>query len=362
MTDTEPESGATTESTDSTTKAGDDTEIVLNTDTASEEMLPDSVVVPPSIKHEKRWICYRIEEQSGKPKKIPKAPRFNTQYGSKSLFNVDPTSTDHVTTFYEARAFDYRSREELDDAGADGVGLTLTTTDDIVGVDLDDCYDVESGEIERWAYDIIRHLDSYTEVSPSGTGLHVLVRGEIDERYGNKHEVGLEIYEADRYFTFTGDHLEQTPDRIHQRGDTVREIQRTVMSESVSSSEEAVPTDSSTLNQSESHECTAPEPAEFGPEEEEIMKTASEADDEFAPLFEEGSIREYDNDHSRADYALACKLAYWCRGDVQQMDAIFRESALMRPKWDEKRGSTTYGRYTLEKACRENSERYGGDW
>jgi primase-polymerase (primpol)-like protein len=362
MTNSESEADDSTDSTDPRTRANVDAPISLNTELASEEIRPSSFIVPPSIKNEERWICYRIEEQSDGTKKPPKAPTFGTRNGSKSLFNVDPTSTDHVTTFYGARAFVHRSAEELGTDGADGVGIVFTDADDLVGIDLDYCYDTDSGKIERWARDVVRQLDSYTETSPSGTGLHVLVRGELDHEFQNKHEIGLEMYENDRYFTFTGNHIESTPSEINRGGDTLREIQRAVMPEATSSPGATTSTKSSPSNKTDDSDFIAPEPAKFGSIEEQIVKTAREADEKFGPLFDGQSLENYDNDHSRADYALACKLAYWCAGDIEQMDAIFRESALMRPKWDERRGATTYGGYTLNEACRDNQERYGGNW
>jgi len=362
MTNSEFKADDSTDSTDTETRGNVDALIRLNTELASEEIHPDSFTVPSSIKNEERWICYQIEEQSDGTKKPPKAPSFRARNGSKSLFNVDPTTTDHATTFYEARAFVHRSAEASGTDGADGVGIVFTDADDLIGIDLDYCYDIDSGKIERWARDVVRQLDSYTETSPSGSGLHVLVRGELDHEFQNKHEIGLEMYENDRYFTFTGNHIESTPSEINRRGDTVSEIQRAVMTEATSSPGATTLTESSPSNKTDDSDFTAPDPAKFGSIEEQVVKTAREADDEFGPLFDGQNLEEYDSDHSRADYALACKLAYWCDGDIEQMDTIFRESALMRSKWDERRGATTYGQYTLTKACRDNQERYGGSW
>jgi putative DNA primase/helicase len=59
----------------------------------------------------------------------------------------------------------------------EGVGLVLGR--ELIGVDLDKCRDPETGYIEPWAQKIIARLDSYTEISPSGTGLKVLLRGTL---------------------------------------------------------------------------------------------------------------------------------------------------------------------------------------
>jgi primase-polymerase (primpol)-like protein len=55
----------------------------------------------------------------------------------------------------------------------------FTPGDDYCGVDLDGCLDPDTGDMEGWAREIIEELDSYTEVSPSGTGVHVLIRAAL---------------------------------------------------------------------------------------------------------------------------------------------------------------------------------------
>lgn len=62
-----------------------------------------------------------------------------------------------------------------------------------------------------------------------------------------------------------------------------------------------------------------------------------------------GDITGYPS-HSEADAALCSMLAFWCGGDSEQMDRLFRQSGLMRDKWDEHRGANTYGEMTIRKA------------
>ena len=93
--------------------------------------------------------------------------------------------------------------------GYGGIGFVFTPEDDLCGVDLDGCLDPETGEIEPWAWEIIEELDSYTEISPSGTGVHILVRGELPE--GRNRKGRFETYDRGRYFTVTGKHLAGTP-------------------------------------------------------------------------------------------------------------------------------------------------------
>ena len=88
------------------------------------------------------------------------------------------------------------------------------------------CLDPETGEIESWAWEIIEELDSYTEISPSGTGVHILVRGELPE--GRNRKGRFEAYDRGRYFTVTGKHLAGTPQSIESRQEELRGVVRRV--------------------------------------------------------------------------------------------------------------------------------------
>ena len=104
--------------------------------------------------------------------------------------------------------------------GWDGLGWVFTIGSGIVGIDLDDCF--EAGYIKAWARDIVHCLDSYTEFSPSGNGLHIFVRGEIPHSVSQKVPYGLEIYNELRYFTITGKPYGQSENvtkRIEERPD-----------------------------------------------------------------------------------------------------------------------------------------------
>ncbi len=102
----------------------------------------------------------------------------------------------------------------------------FTPEDGLCGVDLDGCLDPETGEIEPWAQEIIEELDSYTEVSPSGTGVHILVKGELPA--GRNRKGRFEAYDRGRYFTVTGKHLSGTPRTIQSRQEELQGVVRRV--------------------------------------------------------------------------------------------------------------------------------------
>ena len=103
----------------------------------------------------------------------------------------------------------------------DGVGFVLRKECGIVGIDLDDCRDPSTGRICEPAASIIRELESYGEVSPSGKGVKLFMYGNIP-LYAKKvnHAAGIEVYDEGRYLTVTGQHLDDTPKEINSRQTT----------------------------------------------------------------------------------------------------------------------------------------------
>ena len=73
-----------------------------------------------------------------------------------------------------------------------GVGFVFTADDPFVGIDLDDC--IENGELHPDAVEIVRQLDSYTELSPSGSGIHVIIRAGLNgDRHRTADAVGRQV-------------------------------------------------------------------------------------------------------------------------------------------------------------------------
>jgi len=164
---------------------------------------------PETLREREQWVCWREETRDGKPTKVPVTPGTGGFASS-----TDPETWDAFET-----ALEYTETEH-----ADGVGFVFTDDDPIVGVDLDDCRDPETGDVDDAAQDIIKRLDSYTEVSPSGTGYHVLITGELPE--GRNRRGSVELYDTARFFTVTGDHVDETLGRVARRQDALTAIHR----------------------------------------------------------------------------------------------------------------------------------------
>jgi len=132
----------------------------------SNRVLADKTTIPETICEREQWVCWKKTQRDGNTTKIPVTP------GGGGF----ASSTDPETWAGFEIALEYARTGK-----ADGVGFVFTDDDPIVGVDLDDCRDPETGEVDSEAQDIIERLDSYTEISPSGTGYHVLIEGELPE-------------------------------------------------------------------------------------------------------------------------------------------------------------------------------------
>jgi putative DNA primase/helicase len=147
-------------------------------------------VLPERIPHELRrrpqWVTWRYAMQGGKWTKHP----YNPRTGRKA------STTDLMTWSRYATALDAYTSGDYD-----GVGFVLSSGDPYTGVDLDGCRDPETGVIAGWAEEIVRELDSYTELSPSGKGLHVVVKGKVPKALKRPR---IEMYSMERYLTVTG--------------------------------------------------------------------------------------------------------------------------------------------------------------
>lgn len=150
--------------------------------------------IPDVMRRQGQWVCWRYERRNEKWTKVPVDPKTG---GAAS-------STDPATWAPFDRALAYYRRHDLA-----GIGFVFAAGERVAGVDLDDCRNPETAELAQWAEEIIRELDSYGEVSPSGTGVKVFVRGEVPA--GGNRKGKVEMYDRGRYFAVTGHRLPDVP-------------------------------------------------------------------------------------------------------------------------------------------------------
>jgi len=279
---------------------------------------------PQNIRDLMQWVCWRSEEREGKLTKIP----YSAFTGEKA------SSTDPET--WAAYSEAVRACKEH---GYGGIGFVFAPEDDLCGVDLDGCLDPETGEIERWAEEIIDELNSYAEVSPSGIGVHVLIRGTLPPGHNRKGR--FEAYDRGRYFTVTGRHLAGTPQSIEARQEQLERVVKRVFGSSAVESENG-------------HSTNGSAPTHNGLTDDELVRKASSASngERFARLWS-GDTGGYGS-HSEADLALCGMLAFWTGGDPVRMDRLFRASGLYREKWER----ADYRDRTISEALKGKTEFY----
>jgi primase-polymerase (primpol)-like protein len=149
--------------------------------------------IPTQLTERPQWVCWRYEEREGKATKVPYIAGTNSRSSSTDLMTW--SSFEYALTAYEAGEPPY-----------DGIGFVFCSADPLAGIDLDGCRNPETGEVARWAQKIISDAsEGYIEVSPSNTGVHIIVEGCV--RDGGIRRGPVEMYSRDRFFTITGEVL-----------------------------------------------------------------------------------------------------------------------------------------------------------
>ncbi len=261
----------------------------------------------------RQWVCWRAEERSGKPTKVPYSPITGSRARSDDL----------ATWATLARA-----REAAREGAYEGVGFVFSDSDPFCGVDLDSCLHPETREVEPWATGIIEELDSYTEISPSGTGLHIIVRADLPP--GGNRKDRVEMYDRGRFFTLTGNHLHGTPTTVQERQEHIRTLHNRLFPHTPSEP-------SSTNGTLDSENCM---------DDAQVLRRAMSAANgsRFAALWA-GDASGYSSS-SEADLALCSMLAFWIGPDEGRIASLFARSGLARKKWDRE----DYRRRTISRA------------
>lgn len=280
-----------------------------------------------------QWICWRLESDAkgGKDRKVPYDPKTSKKASSTAKTSWAPLAE----AISACKKYSYS-----------GIGFVFTKDDGIIGVDIDHC--IEDGKLNDVAKGIVTKFPSYTEISPSGMGLHIFFLGEMPGR-GNKNSThGVEMYAHSRYFTMTGKRLEGTPDTIVGGAEALPWIHENYIAKKKSSK-----------NKRNAKRIIALT-------DEMALEKAAEAKngDDFKTLWN-GEWKDKFGSQSEADLALCCSLAFWTGKNKEQMDRLFRASKLFREKWDtvHHASGATYGEETLTQAMDRTEQTYspGGE-
>lgn len=228
--------------------------------------------------------------------------------------------------------------------GGDGIGFALG--DGIAGFDLDHCRNPYTGEITPEAMDVIRRLDTYCEISPSGTGVKGLLFGAKPDRERAKSDF-IELYDAGRYFTFTGNPIPGFPLTVNERQGELEAVYRQFFPAATKPTLRVAGPSQTAANLGDDELLRRAFAAKNGADVRRLWEG-----DGSKYRREDGSINK-----SAADQALCNALAFWFV-TPERIDSMFRKSGLMRGKWDEPRGAETYGRRTVRVALASQTEFY----
>lgn len=282
--------------------------------------------IPSELKALPQWILWRAEKRNGKPTKVPyQVTGEMAQANNRRTWSTFATAV----KFYL-------------EGNYDGIGFVFSRQDNYIGIDIDKC--VVDGKPNTFATEIINTLDSYTEFSPSGKGIHIIIKGGLPQsvlgtgRKSTKH--GLEIYSYGRYFSFTGNR--ENSNEVIERTDELAEVFEKYFDDSDIQGR---------INLAEF------EKDEIKISNEQLWERMfrSKKGDEIRSLYNGNLIND---DHSSSDLALVNYLAFWTGKSATRMDAMFRETGLMRDKWDVihfRDTNETYGERTIATAISSTS-------
>lgn len=280
--------------------------------------------IPQELKALPNWICWDAvpDEKRGKIKKVP----INALTGGGAMSNNPSTWCNFDTA---VRASEKHS----------GIGFMFGGCP-YFGVDIDgkeeELEAYQRGENGNIISEFISTLQSYTEISQSGKGIHIICRGKLPKRGRRKGSV--EMYEDGRFFVMTGNSCSEYAG-ISDCTESIKPLHEKYIGGGREPQAKV-------------------RPAVSLSSADDIVKAAAGAKNggKFVALYG-GDTAGYTSS-SEADMALCSILAFWTGCDASKMDVIFRSSGLMREKWDRPQSGSTYGALTIQKAIAGCSQVY----
>lgn len=277
--------------------------------------------IPQTLKNLPNWICWKAVPQPrpDDPEHIGKIP-INPRTGGKAQSNNPDTWTDFDTALKASEQYS-------------GIGFMFGNSP-FFGVDVDkaepdirEFLDGGNGIVSEF----IHALRSYAELSPSGKGIHIICRGELPQ--GARRRGNVEMYDSGRFFTVTGNNIGEYT-AVEDCTEAIKPLHEKYLGGTRSEPAQRVIQ-------------AAPLPCSVS----EVLEAASRAKNgsRFQALYA-GNFSEYSS-QSEADMAFCNMLAFWTGRNAALMDEIFRNSGLMRDKWDRRQSGSTYGALTIQKAC-----------
>ena len=259
--------------------------------------------IPAELRTFCQWVCWKLEMVDGRLTKIP-----------YTVADIKASATDPQTwASFESCVAALRSNK------FNGLGFVFAAGGDFTGIDFDKHRDKVTGELDSFASGHVARANSYTEISQSETGVHVIVRATKGKEMRCKDQtIGFEIYDKGRFFVMTGNHLDGTPRTIEPRQQAVEEMLREIFPAK----------EKLTVNKpAQTHALTL--------SDSEIISKASEAKNgaKFSALWRGDFAAAGYASQSEADAALLGLLHFWTGGNKARSFSLFAQSGLNRDKW-----------------------------
>ena len=278
--------------------------------------------IPQSMRDRNQWVLWNyVLTKDQRWTKVLYELGFD-EYGNLSLLPASSTDPDTWTSFDRLFTHYLRGCEA-------GLGFVLSADDPFCAIDLDDCRNKLTGAITPEAQAIIDRFHTYTEISPSGTGVKIYFRGR---KPGTRcRGRGIEIYDQKRFLAVTGDLLPGMPEDLMDRQEELDSLYHELFPQTAPSSR-------STRNIDDQAGQTPPPIQPSTLWDSEILERASRAKNgyKFDRLWR-GDTSDYGGDRSSADFALAMALAFWVGPDAGRIESLMMQSGLRRAKWTERK-------------------------
>jgi putative DNA primase/helicase len=285
-------------------------------------VIPENI--PASLKEKARWLCWKAEPKKEKPDELTKVP-YRASAPSR---RADKTNESHWSDYGTAQA-------ALNDPANSLSGLGFATGEGVVGIDIDNCIDPQSGALSPVAAEWVERLGSYAEKSPSGTGVRVLVRDRdgVVTKSLNKRKLGAEIYTHPNYVTVTGHRLGGAPQEVTDGGEHLKDFVDWLTSggQAKDLNENKSPKPLADTKKAKNLKAAT----SFSIADEDVLRLASNAKNarKFNALLT-GDRSGYESE-SEADMALASMLAFYAGPQGHdQVERLMRNSQLRRDKYD----------------------------
>jgi len=244
----------------------------------------------------------------------------------------------------------------------DGLGRILRKDDGLVGIDLDHCRDLKTGDIAVWAQEIIDRCASYSEISPSGQGARVFVHAALPENRNGCKSGPIEMYQNARFLTLTGHRVEGTPCTVADGQNVVNDLYAQIRGEQRAGKEEQRAGKGTDSTPSRAVTARAigggeREGASLSLDDVALIHKAC-TNPKNGAVFSALWRGEWagQKSESEADAALCFRLAFWADRDSERMDRLFRLSGLADEKWER----DDYREATINDAIEMVTETYVG--